>query len=195
MKSLAFKLSVSFKTVQFLWVTVVILGNILADKLTTSITFFSFTSLPKIFTADFLPINRTTIKKAWLSTWRSLPANFSLWHRSISLQILPYPRFKNLPRCTIIKFIRLRLRYNLLLTHSYRLSLYSSPFCTLHFNEVNCDICYILFHFSFLMQKQIIFFSYRSFLGYSFPDIKLLLNYRSHSVITLLSSLTLILVS
>lgn len=174
------RFSVSFKTIQFLWVTVVILGNKLADKLETSITFFSFTSLPKIFTADFLPIRRTTIKKAWLSTWRSLPANFFVWHRSISLQILPYPRFINLPKSTIIKFVRFRLRHHVLPTHSYRLSLNSSPFCTRHFNEVNCNICYILFHCSFLMKKQIIFF----FLIVLFSAIHfLILNFSSTPVI------------
>lgn len=49
------------------------------------------------------------------------------------------------PRKTIVYYFRLRLDNNLLPIHSFRLFLNSSPFTTLQINEVECDICYILF--------------------------------------------------
>lgn len=63
-----------------------------------------------------------------------------------------YPDFKqlDLPRNKIINFCRRRLGRNLP-THSFRLSLSSSPLR--HATEDECDICHVLFHGPSLGQK------------------------------------------
>ena len=50
-----------------------------------------------------------------------------------------------LPRYSIVQFNRLRIGHHLLPSHTYKLNLNDSPFCTLHMEECICDLSHILF--------------------------------------------------
>jgi len=128
-----------------------------------------FHLLFKITFSDFLFPHRNTWNKAWLSSWRIL----------LGSRITPpctgkFPLLY-LPRSTIVKFCRLRLGHYLLPYHSFRISLNSSPFCTLHTSDAYCNICHIIFSCPSLSYELSIFFSNFPFTATPLPALNFFL--------------------
>lgn len=131
---------------------------------------------------------KITLKIRQLLKKISLPPNSSLWFRSVSSSFIPHPGFLDLKisRQLISSFSRPRLGHTLLSNHHFLLSLNSSPLCPVCCSDVLCELPYILFYRPSFRSHRVILFQPLSFLGYSSPDISLLLKYLSLSIISIL---------
>jgi len=191
-KSLVFRLFTDNKRVQFLWVPshVGIAGNERADTLAFSTKFHILSSPFKVPAFDLLPIQHKLLRNAWQSKWASFPPNYAYWHRNLcpTIPLNPWFRGLNISRHLIVAFTRLRIGHNLLPNHSFRLSLNSSPFCTLHHTDAVCDLNHLLFHCPSLHSSRLLLFSLSAALGYTRPDTKLLLNTRSPILINAITN-------
>lgn len=157
-RNLLYKLDSSGCVVQFLWVPSHsgISGNEVADSLAKSTSSLLCPSSSLIPWTDFCSILKTNNALMWLNQWTNLPPNYSTWYRNISPTIPSQPWFHNmkLNRKTICSFSRLRLGHTLLPSHSFKLTLCDSPFCTLHISEAICDIPHILFQCPILIAER-----------------------------------------
>ncbi|KAF0756002.1 RNase H domain-containing protein, partial [Aphis craccivora] len=107
-----------------------------ADNLAKSsfnLIFLPFTQLPH---SDFIPLIKQYTSNMWLSLWNDLPADFASKYINITPNIHKKTWFNNLHlhRSYIVQFNRLRIGHHLLPSHSFKLGLNDSPFCTLHLN-------------------------------------------------------------
>ena len=144
--------------VQFLWIPghIGITGNEIADRLAKDTIKINNSPVCKIPFTDIIPHSRKIIWKAWNNKWADPNNKVSLWHKKISPIILKRHGFKIL-RSQIISFSRLRTGHNLLPLHAFRLSLNSSPLCTWHSYEADCDARHILFECpAFVAERNIL---------------------------------------
>lgn len=66
----------------------------------------------------------------------------------------------NLSRTSITQFSRLRVGHYLLPSHSYKLSLNDSPYCTKHSEEIICDLSHIIFSCPSLSSNRLTLFNF-----------------------------------
>jgi hypothetical protein len=137
------------------------------------------TSPCKIPFSDFLPILRQHINYLWSSYWNNLPANFASKYKSVIPNILKKTWFNNLKlsRLSIIQYSRLWVGHYLLPSHTYKLSLNGSPYCTKQPEEVICDLSHIIFSYPSLSCNRLVLFS---FLKYQNIQLTLLYIFNSN---------------
>lgn len=128
-----------------------IVGNEMVDHLTYSTKCFINFSPFKILFSDLLPIHNKLIWNNWQSNWSSFPPFYASLRRTISPLIFsrPYYWALDLSRFQIVAFFHIRFGNNLISNHSYKLSLNSSPICSLNTYTLKLCVTFtIIFWFS-----------------------------------------------
>jgi hypothetical protein len=158
-KSLIFNFNSLNYTIHFIWILghTGIHGNEFVDNIaesTSNIILPSFTLLPH---SDLTPFIKRYTFNLWSSYWNNLPGNFASIYKDITSNILNNIWFSKLDlhRSHITQFNRLRIGHSLLPSHSFKLDLNDSPFCTLHLDECICDLSHILLNCPALITERL----------------------------------------
>lgn len=86
----------------------------------------------------------------------NLIPSYVSWYKKLIANILCCTWFQglDLPRQLIVVYSRVHFGYNLLPNHSFRLFFNLSPLCSLHHDEIICNLYHILFYYLYLTKQK-----------------------------------------